>query len=199
MVDILGKEEYFDDLEKNHLKERIRETIGFIRKNNIKTVVIAGYSGVYARDFLRAAWQKLHPAEKIPKFYSLGDSPERTMGGTRQDDWIVGNPPRWEKFPLFRKDMEERMPSLFDALEHPVLVLDETENRGNTLKNTASLLKKLGAKEVHAFPLATEVRLSTIYGRGQLQYAHVEKGRKGLEFNRIKMIKGELRKLAREL
>ncbi len=102
------------EIEVNEAKAIIR-IVKFAKKKGIETIIVGGLSAQSAAILFKEAWQILYPKEKMPKFYALGGTPRILTSGNRTN---------------FEEVTKRRMPSLFDRVDKPTLILEEYALRG---------------------------------------------------------------------
>lgn len=127
---------------KNRVKDKIEDidTIDIeaiakiseeIKKSKAKTIVVIGSSGQLAALLIKTYWKKYFKA-KMPKFYALGDLLDQRRNNLKLKD--------------FSKEInfiQEKMPSLLEAIKSKYILLDEYVYSESTMKAAKQLFKKL--------------------------------------------------------
>ncbi len=118
---------FTDPLHREAMKEGIRDIIDFSRENDVGTVVVAGPSGLVARELFKVAWKKLHPEEKMPQIRSLG-----TTMDWSENSYLEGR---------VAAKVKERLGTAAASPKGNVLVLDENAASGQGLVDAKLAVK----------------------------------------------------------
>lgn len=104
--------------------------------------------------------------------YSLGDSLIEHIRHGRTPGEI--DEPARKRLVAEQESLRDRMPSLFERFEEPILLLDEYARTGMTLEHTRIALEYMGAKKVYKAALLTKSQLDRddIISGGVIDHEH---------------------------